>query len=100
MNVIYKKRTEIMPPVLTNYTLPGVMRMLFVIWKEREKLHNYEPDCLHSSPNNIPVIKSRAGHVANMGKNRNAYRVSLKSPKKRDRLEDLVVDGRIILKRP
>jgi len=34
-----------------------------------------------------------------MGKNRNAYRVSLKSPKERARLEGLVVDGRIILKR-
>jgi hypothetical protein len=54
---------------------------------------------LHLSPNNITAIKSRIGHVAHVGKNRNTYRVSLKSPKKKDSLEGLVVDGRIILKR-
>jgi len=40
MDVTHKKRTEIMSSVLTNYTLPGFMSMLFVIRTEREKLHN------------------------------------------------------------
>jgi hypothetical protein len=54
--------------------------MLFTIWKEREKLHNQEPDGLHSSSNKIRVIQLRTRHVAHMGDNRNAYRVSVDNP--------------------
>jgi hypothetical protein len=43
------------------------------------KLHNQELHNLYSSPSIIRIIKSRkmrwAGHVARMGKNRNAYRI-------------------------
>jgi hypothetical protein len=43
------------------------------------KLHNEELHNLYSSPHIIKIIKSRRmrrdGHVAPMGKNRNAYRV-------------------------
>jgi hypothetical protein len=49
------------------------------------------------------VIQSRrmrwVGHVARMGERRGAYRVLVGRPEaKRDHLEDLGIDGRIILK--
>jgi hypothetical protein len=50
-------------------------------WKNphNEELHN-----LYSSPNTIRMIKSRrirwAGHVARMGKTRNAYRILVGKP--------------------
>jgi len=54
---------------------------------------------LYSSPNIIQVIKSRrmrwAEHVACMGDRRGAYRILVGG---RNHLEDLGVDGRIILK--
>jgi hypothetical protein len=54
-----------------------------------------------SSPYIIRKIKSRnmrwAAHVAYVGKKRNAYRVLVGKPE-RSHLEDLSVDGRIILK--
>jgi hypothetical protein len=50
-------------------------------WK---KLHNEEFHNLYSSPNIIRMIKSkrmrRAGHVARMGKKRNAYRILVGKP--------------------
>jgi hypothetical protein len=48
------------------------------------KLHNKELHNLYSSPSTIRIIKSRrmrcAGHVARMGKKRNAYRLLVGKP--------------------
>jgi hypothetical protein len=48
------------------------------------KLHNEELHNLYSSPNIIRMVKSRrmrwAGHVAPMGKKRNAYRILVGKP--------------------
>jgi hypothetical protein len=48
---------------------------------EWRKLHNEEPNDLHSSHNIVRVIKSIrmvwAGHVARMGERRGIYRVSV-----------------------
>jgi len=45
---------------------------------EWRRLHNAELNDLYSSPNIVPVIKSRrvrwAGHVARMGEERGVYR--------------------------
>jgi hypothetical protein len=50
-------------------------------WK---KLHNEELHKIYFSPNTIRMIKSRrmrwAGHVAQMGDKRNAYRILLRKP--------------------
>jgi hypothetical protein len=57
------------------------------------KCHN-----LYSSPNIVGMLKSvnmkREGYVARVEQMRNAYKIS-----ERDHLEDLDVDGRIILER-
>jgi hypothetical protein len=49
------------------------------------------------------MIKSRgmrrAGHVARMGEMRNAYKISVGKLKWKDHLQDLGVDGKIILER-
>jgi hypothetical protein len=51
---------------------------------EWRKLHNEELRDLYSSPSIIRIIKSRgmrwAGHVARMGKKRNAYRLLVGNP--------------------
>jgi hypothetical protein len=48
------------------------------------------------------MIKSRmmrwAGYVARMGEKRNAYRILVGKPEGKRQLEDLDIDGRIILK--
>ena len=63
---------------------------------------NEELNYLYSSPNIIRLSKSRIlrwnGHVARMGDRRSAYVVLVEKLRERDRLEDPVVDGRIILK--
>jgi hypothetical protein len=50
------------------------------------KLHNEELHDLYCSPNIIRIIKSRrmrwAGHVAQMGEKRNAYRILLGNPER------------------
>jgi hypothetical protein len=51
---------------------------------EWRKLYNEEPRDLYSSPSIIRIIKLRsmrwAGHVARMGKKRNAYRLLVGKP--------------------
>jgi len=51
---------------------------------EWRRLHNEELNDLYSSPNIVPVIKSRrmrwAGHVARMGEERGAYRILVGKP--------------------
>jgi hypothetical protein len=51
---------------------------------DSRKLHNEELHNLYSSPNTIRMIKSRrmrwAGHVAQMGERRNAYRILVGKP--------------------
>jgi hypothetical protein len=53
------------------------------------------------SPNTFRVIKSRrmrwAGHVGRMGEMRNAWNLWSENLNGRDNLEDLVVDGSIML---
>jgi hypothetical protein len=54
------------------------------VTREWRKLHNEELHNLCSSPNIIRMIKSRrmrwAGHVAQMGETRNAYRILVEKP--------------------
>jgi hypothetical protein len=51
------------------------------------KLHNEALHDLYSSPNIIKMNKSRtmrlAGHIARMGENRNAYRISVGKPEEK-----------------
>jgi hypothetical protein len=69
------------------------MDMRFGTWNVRSlyragSLKNEELRDLYSSPSIIRIIKSRrvkwAGHVPRMGKKRNAYRLLVKSQRKRD----------------
>jgi hypothetical protein len=66
------------------------------------KLHHEELHDSYSSLNIIRMIKPRrvrwVVHVARMGLTRNAHRVWYKPRKKVDHLEDIGVNGRIILK--
>jgi hypothetical protein len=68
-------------------------------WRER---HNEELTDLYSSPNLIWVIKSRrmrlAGYVACMKERRDVYRVLVGKPDEKNNLEDLGVNGRIMLR--
>jgi hypothetical protein len=67
-------------------------------WRNNEELHNF-----HSLLDIIRIIKSRrmrwAGHATHMGVKRKAYQIFNWKPNGRDYSEDLVVDGRIILRR-
>jgi hypothetical protein len=55
---------------------------------EWKKLHNEELRDVYSSPSIIRIIKSRrmrlAGHIARMGKKKNAYRLLVGSQRERD----------------
>jgi hypothetical protein len=69
---------------------------------EWRKIHNEELNDLYSSPNIVPVNRSRrirwAGHVALMGR-RDVYTgLWLGNLRERDHLEDPGVDGRITLR--
>ena len=54
------------------------------VTSEWRKLHNEEPNDLHSSPNIVRVIKSIrmrwAGHVARMGERRGMHRILVGEP--------------------
>ena len=69
---------------------------------EWRKLHNEELNGLYSSPNIIQVIKSRrmgwAKLVAHIGDRRGVYRIWWGGLVERDHLEDLHIDGRVILR--
>jgi hypothetical protein len=69
---------------------------------EWRRLHNEELHDVYSSPNVIRVIRSIrmkwAGHVACVGERRGAFRVLVGNLRKRIHLEDLGIDGKIIIK--
>jgi hypothetical protein len=68
---------------------------------EWRKLHNEELHDLYSSPNIVPVIKSRgmrwAGHVARMGRREACIGCRWGNLRERDHWREPRVDGRIIL---
>jgi hypothetical protein len=70
------------------------------MWRrlQKDELHD-----LYTSSNILRVIKkARMGwvmHVARTGDRRGAYIILMGKPEERNHLEDLCVDGRIILKR-
>jgi hypothetical protein len=57
------------------------------VMRDWRKVHNEGLHNLYSSPNIIRMIKPtrmrRAGHVAQMGEKRNAYRILVGKPEKR-----------------
>jgi hypothetical protein len=65
-------------------------------------LRNEELNDMYSSPKSVRMIKSRrmrwAGHVARMGKKRCTQGFGRETWREEDHLEDLGVDGRIILR--
>jgi hypothetical protein len=69
---------------------------------EWRRLHKEELNDLYSSPNVLGVTKSRsmrwAGHAARMEERGGAYKDLVGRPRERDHLEDLDVDGCIILR--
>jgi hypothetical protein len=68
----------------------------------RGRLHSDELYFLYLPPNIIWAMKSRrmtwTGHMARVGEGRGAKIVLVGKLKERDQLEDLAIDGRIILK--
>ena len=69
--------------------------------REWGKLHNKELNDLYSSPNIVRLIKSRmrwGGHAARMGKSIAVYWVLVGKLRERSHLENLGIDGRIILR--
>jgi hypothetical protein len=75
---------------------------MYRVTGEWRRLHNEELYALYSSPSIIRVTKSKRlkwpGHIAHMGKRRNAYRVLVGKPEGRNHSENPEVYGRIILK--
>jgi len=83
-----------------------VLRRIFGLKRDEvtvewRKLHNEELNDLYFTPDMIRIMKSRimrwAGQVARVGDRRGAYRVLFRKPVRKKHLEDLGVDGRIIL---
>jgi len=74
------------------------MDKVTVQWR---RLHNEEHYDLYYFPNINQVIKSRrmrwTGHVVCMGNRRGVCRVLMRKTHKKSNLEDLAIDGRIIL---
>jgi hypothetical protein len=72
------------------------------VQKEWKIMHNEELYDLYSSPNITRVIKSRrmswTGHVARMGERRGVHRVLMTKFEVINHLEDVGIDGRILLK--
>jgi hypothetical protein len=70
--------------------------------RERRRLHNQELYALYTFPNISRAIKSRrltwAGHVARMGEREVHTGFWCENLREENHLEDLGVDGRIILK--
>jgi hypothetical protein len=70
---------------------------------EWRKQHNEERNDLYSSPNIIQVIKCGrmrwVVQVARMGARRGAYRVLVWGPEVENYVEDLGIDGRMLLRR-
>jgi hypothetical protein len=66
------------------------------------KLHSGEFNDLYSPTNIICAIKSRkmrwTDHVSSMGERRGAHGILVEKPEGKNHLEDLDVDGKIILK--
>jgi hypothetical protein len=58
------------------------------------RLHNEDLHDLHSSPN---IIMGLEGNVTRRGGNRAAYRLWWGNLWERDQLEDIGIDGRIVL---
>ena len=72
------------------------------VTREWRKLHKEELNELHSSLNDVQVIKIRrmrqAGHVACIGEWRGVYMVLVGNLRERDHLEDPGIERRIILR--
>jgi len=75
------------------------MHMVIGEWK---RIHNKELCALYFSPNIIQVNKENImrweGNVACMGDRRGAYSILVERLREVDHLEDLGIDGKIILK--
>jgi hypothetical protein len=69
---------------------------------EWRKLHNEELRDLYFSPSIVRLIKSRrmrwTEHVVFMGEGRGVYRILVEKTQGKEHLEDLDIDGRIILR--
>jgi hypothetical protein len=73
--------------LLYNVTVRNVLKRSIYVFLHNDELHN-----LYSSPSIIRMIKSRrlrwAGHVARMGKKRNAYRILVGKPEGKRQYEN------------
>jgi hypothetical protein len=65
------------------------------------RLHDEELHNLYASPNIVTTVKSMmmrwTGHVTRMGVMRNAYKITVGKSEAKSHLEDLGIDGKVIL---